>query len=1085
MEVRKESGLSFLLFFFLYSVVSYSQLADFTLQVTKTDETCSGNGSLTFSVSNTTPDATIVYSVYLLPDTTNPVATQNANVLNGLVGGTYNIVATQTLGNTSNSQQANVVINSTIVPLTYTLTGTTGVCENGSITANILTGSAVSFEIFSGPVTMPLQSGNVFSGLPPGIYQVRVFDSCGEGIVQTLTLAGSAPGLSIGAVTYPNAMLPTCESISIRHAIVAPAGLSIAYPLQIEITIFPPNGDPSVVLTQTIVLGGNANIFGFDIPFFAGQLYSYNLKIVDACGNEYVRNGNNINRNLAVTLTTPQVGCGKALSVVPGNYVAPYFISFVSAPAGFVPGLYNATHPGPFTQGAQYYNPGVPIPEGLYIVQITDACGRTAQSQIQFVNNTTISPLIVETKKGCGPNEGSVRIGSSNGGLESVVITSAPSEYVPSLPHDVSFNITALNVFFMNSLPSGTYIFHTVDLCSNVSDATVTISGSESFSTAVEVFQNCASFDLALQHSSNVSAQNELFWLQELNTTTGEWGHPATGFSNNLNPSIFNSVVIYNNTTNVSLAFSGTFRILKSYEIYGNGVSVPVVCVEEIYQFEFDGLPKIEAVYSFSCSEDSSDVIVVATGAPPLIYRITQKNNLPFDGADQSSNLFSGLEPAIYNFQVEDACGNILNRIYDVTDPLVLAIAPQNLCNEQEGSLTLPSLPFLQFAWWKGSDTSTILSTTNSLAFSPFNAVTDAGLYHVSVVYPNANSCIDLVLDFEVSTNLSNPNAGIGSSASYCGNGQGVVNLFSLLTGDFDDFGEWSELTSSGALAGNIWDPATVLPGIYQFKYRVNGLCDSFDESTVTITVFSVPETPLAFLEQIPCENHPLQLLSTTIPNVTYEWSGPNGFNSNEQNPTLSNVSSETNGIYIVRVVSGSCASGTSSVEVLVVPSPEFSLEGSCDENAYILTVVPTNNSFDPLTANYAWTGPENFSSSINPIQITGLPSGLYSVTVTADNGCPASSSIQVERTLCNVPKGVSPDDDGNNDTFNLAGFDVKNLKIFNRYGMVVFEQENYIDQWRGQDFKGRELPSSTYYYLLVSESGETKSGWVYLQRKG
>ena len=112
------------------------------------------------------------------------------------------------------------------------------------------------------------------------------------------------------------------------------------------------------------------------------------------------------------------------------------------------------------------------------------------------------------------------------------------------------------------------------------------------------------------------------------------------------------------------------------------------------------------------------------------------------------------------------------------------------------------------------------------------------------------------------------------------------------------------------------------------------------------------------------------------------------------------------------------------------------------------------------------------------------MEKGEYVLTVTNAEGCSFTDSINALNTLCVIQQGVSVNDDGDNDTFNLSGFDVINLKIFNRYGMVVFEQNNYIDQWHGQDYNNNELPSATYYYLVRLLTGVTKSGWVYLIRK-
>jgi gliding motility-associated-like protein len=84
---------------------------------------------------------------------------------------------------------------------------------------------------------------------------------------------------------------------------------------------------------------------------------------------------------------------------------------------------------------------------------------------------------------------------------------------------------------------------------------------------------------------------------------------------------------------------------------------------------------------------------------------------------------------------------------------------------------------------------------------------------------------------------------------------------------------------------------------------------------------------------------------------------------------------------------------------------------------------------------------------------------------------------------MCKIPKGISPNGDGENDSFDLAGFSVKNLIIYSRDGRIVYEKSNYINEWHGQDFKNRKLPPATYYYHLETESGEELVGWVFIIR--
>ena len=89
---------------------------------------------------------------------------------------------------------------------------------------------------------------------------------------------------------------------------------------------------------------------------------------------------------------------------------------------------------------------------------------------------------------------------------------------------------------------------------------------------------------------------------------------------------------------------------------------------------------------------------------------------------------------------------------------------------------------------------------------------------------------------------------------------------------------------------------------------------------------------------------------------------------------------------------------------------------------------------------------------TVNPVQLSNKPKGTYSVVITNIDGCSSTQSVEVLSTLCTIPNGISPNGDGFNDSFDLSGFTgIREIKIFNRYGMVVYEQENYIDQWHGQ----------------------------------
>lgn len=99
-------------------------------------------------------------------------------------------------------------------------------------------------------------------------------------------------------------------------------------------------------------------------------------------------------------------------------------------------------------------------------------------------------------------------------------------------------------------------------------------------------------------------------------------------------------------------------------------------------------------------------------------------------------------------------------------------------------------------------------------------------------------------------------------------------------------------------------------------------------------------------------------------------------------------------------------------------------------------------------------------------------------------NNCKKIASITVDNSNCIIPKGISPNGDGLNDSWNLSNLKVEKAQIFNRYGMEMFSKSNYTNEWHGQTNGGHILPSATYYYVLTLPNGKVRTGWVYLNRE-
>ncbi|HRK28701.1 MAG TPA: T9SS type A sorting domain-containing protein, partial [Chitinophagales bacterium] len=127
---------------------------------------------------------------------------------------------------------------------------------------------------------------------------------------------------------------------------------------------------------------------------------------------------------------------------------------------------------------------------------------------------------------------------------------------------------------------------------------------------------------------------------------------------------------------------------------------------------------------------------------------------------------------------------------------------------------------------------------------------------------------------------------------------------------------------------------------------------------------------------------------------VTYNWSGPGGFTSTDATMVRSLATTGMTGTYAVTVTNAAGCTQTASRYVTVKASPTANITGSSSLCAGANIGLTASGG-----TSYSWSGPGGFTASTTSISRTNATvamSGVYTVTVTASNGCTASASRTV-----------------------------------------------------------------------------------------
>lgn len=264
--------------------------------------------------------------------------------------------------------------------------------------------------------------------------------------------------------------------------------------------------------------------------------------------------------------------------------------------------------------------------------------------------------------------------------------------------------------------------------------------------------------------------------------------------------------------------------------------------------------------------------------------------------------------------------------------------------------------------------TYTLIATQNGCASAPVS--TNVVIHTLPVTDPVANitNCTGTTVNVPAFASVpagatfawTNSNANIGLAASGAGN----INPF----------------TATNTGTASLTSTVSVTPS----QNGCTGAPVSFD-----ITIHPLPTTTAQNNGPL-CTGETLNLTAGTVPGAAYAWTGPNGYTSNIQNPSINAVTVAQGGAYTVQVTLNGCVSDATTTFIVnpIITATHPAAGPFCEsDNAVNLSASVPGGS---------WSGTGITDTSTGTFDPSAAGAGTHTITYVLPGGCGGTSSLAV-----------------------------------------------------------------------------------------
>lgn len=354
-----------------------------------------------------------------------------------------------------------------------------------------------------------------------------------------------------------------------------------------------------------------------------------------------------------------------------------------------------------------------------------------------------------------------------------------------------------------------------------------------------------------------------------------------------------------------------------------------------------------------------------------------------------------------------------------------------------------------------------------------------------------------------------------------------VTTAFSVLANDYDLDGDPLTITilvspqhGTVSVSGSaiVYTPALNYIGTDSITYIICDITSRCDTATVYITITGNNNAPVAIDDNYVVQQNtntilavssndydpdgdtltltiitPPQHGTATVINTTQIFYSPNGFYYG--NDTMVYVLCDNHNLcdtaFVFIAVNGSNSAPIAIDDAYTFTDSVFTSTLSVLDN----DIDHENNSmhvsevFDTDTVNNLGTLSINSSNVIFARNGLGCGSKIFQYVVCDYELCDTGNITITIVCPDNIflPQGFSPDGDGKNDKLVFTGleyFAPATLKIFNRYGTVVYENTDYQNDWTGTYIENdKPLPDGTYFYALQLTDKRRYNNYLLINR--